>query len=142
MNTEITLPPLSLSKLRLNVLRVVYALTFLTLGSKMWPIIISPDEMLEPFNGIVYAFWAAYSTLMILGVWHPLKMIPLILLQLFYKLVWVLGVAYPLWVAGQFDPMNSALFRSFSIAIIIDLFIIPWPYLFKVHFRKDKDLIS
>jgi hypothetical protein len=138
MNTETIAPQISLSKFRLNLMRAIYGLTFLSLGSQIWPMIFSPDELLQPFNGIVYSFWAAYSALMILGVWHPLKMIPLILLQLFYKSVWMIGVAYPLWAAGQFEPENSELFRSFSIAIIIDLLVIPWSYLIKKHFRKKE----
>lgn len=45
--------------------------------------------------------WASYSLLSIVGVFHPLKMLPLVVFEIIYKLVWLIIVAYPLWSAGQ-----------------------------------------
>ena len=117
-----------ISKIRLYLMQGVYGLTFLSLGLQMWPEIIWPSELIQPLEGVAYSFWAAYSLLMVLGVRHPVKMLPLLVLQFVYKSTWVLGVGLPLWSAGQLEPFESALFRACFIGAVLDLFIIPWSY--------------
>lgn len=68
---------------------------------------------------MAFSFWAAYSTLMILGLRYPLKLLPLLLLQFFYKLVWLVVVAYPLWSASQLRGSSaSGLATIFVIAVV------------------------
>jgi hypothetical protein len=48
-------------------------------------------------------------------------MLPLLLLQLFYKAVWLLAVAHPMW-----SPVRSTgLTHSMAIGVIVDLVGIP-----------------
>jgi hypothetical protein len=67
------------------------------------------------------------SLLAILGILHPLKMIPLLLLQFTYKLIWSVMVAYPMWSAHQL-PQHHELTNIMVKGIFVDLLIIPWPY--------------
>jgi hypothetical protein len=68
------------------------------------------------------AFGAALSALAILGVIHPIKMLPLPLLQLVYKLIWLSMVAFPLWSKNQLnDPETIRLARIF-FAVNVDRF--------------------
>jgi hypothetical protein len=60
----------------------------------------------------------------------PLKFVPLLLLQLIYKPIWIILVALPLFLKGQFPLYVVALTVIFSIYIIGDLIAIPFPYLF------------
>jgi hypothetical protein len=43
---------------------------------------------------------AAFATLAGLGIFRPLKMLPILLLEIFYKVLRLLVVAYPLRSAG------------------------------------------
>ncbi len=124
-----------LSKTRMLLMKGLYLLTFLTLGHSAWSALLFPTEPWIPLEGVAFSFWAAYATIMGLGVRYPIKMLPLLLLQLFYKSVWLLWVAYPLWSAGEMNLSQSGLFRSFAIAIPIDLLVIPWRYVWR-HFAK------
>ena len=36
-----------------------------------------------------------------LGIIRPLKMLPILLLEIFYKVLWLILVAYPLWSQGK-----------------------------------------
>ena len=36
-----------------------------------------------------------------LGIVRPLKMLPIVLLEIFYKVLWLILVAYPLWSKGK-----------------------------------------
>lgn len=128
-----------ISPFRLHLMRAVYLLTFLALGYEVWPQLIRPDAPLKPLEGVALSFWAAYSGLMLLGVRHPLKLLPLMLLQMLYKTVWLLAVALPLSSAGSLDPTAKEMTTSFAIAIAIDLVAIPWPYVFSQYFNGPGD---
>ena len=127
-----------ISKLRLYALRLLYLLTCVGLAPSTWMGIINPGGLWEPLPGVAMSFWAAYSVLMGLGVFFPVKMLPLVLLQLFYKSTWVLGIGLPLWFAGTLEPLSDELFMACLIGATVDLLVIPWPFLFKKYFRSDQ----
>ncbi len=121
------------SRFRLWLMRALYLLTFIGLAYDNWYTIFFPSEQLDTLSGVAISFWASYSLLMALGIRFPLKMLPLILLQLLYKSAWIIGVYLP---ARSSDSLNSSLEEFFSIciaAIIIDLVVIPWSYVCKTY---------
>ncbi|MCI0349136.1 MAG: hypothetical protein L0Z53_06885 [Acidobacteriales bacterium] len=124
-----------LSKVRLYAMRFIYLGTGIFVGINAWTALITRTTPWDPLHGIAFSFWAAYSVLMLLGVRFPVKMLPLLLLQLFYKLTWLIAVAYPLWLGGQWNPWGSALFRSCAIAAVVDLIVIPWPFVFQNYLK-------
>lgn len=63
-------------------------------------------------------------------------MIPLLLIQFGYKLIWLIMVGYPLWSANHSAPF-SELTRANLIGIILDLILIPWPYVIKNFVLKN-----
>jgi hypothetical protein len=78
--------------------------------------------------GVTGSVNIAFAILSILGLRSPLKFVPVLLLQLCYKVVWFLGVALPLLVAGKFPSyaiLHSAIFATY---IIGDLIAIPFSY--------------
>jgi hypothetical protein len=128
------------SKFRYYLLKFYYLLIFLALGIQAWSEIITHKGLWLPLPGVAYGFWAAFATLLILGLLHPLKMIPLLLLQFFYKLIWLIIVAYPLWSANQLtgsDELTNIMFKG----VIVDLLVLPWIYVFKNYIflaKKNK----
>jgi len=87
------------SMFRLYLMRLLYLLNFVMLGLSVWPEIISHAGAWDPVKGVAFSFWAALSVLSGLGLRYPLKMLPLLLLQLLYKSIWVIAIALPLWSA-------------------------------------------
>ncbi len=127
------------SKLRLILLRIFYVLLFVGLGSKVWPVIFTRGESWEPLAGIAFSFWAALSALAILGLRYPLKMLPLLLLQMLYKTIWLLAVALPLWRAGKFNATAHELFVVCAVGVVGDLIVIPWRYVLDSYVLKPKN---
>jgi hypothetical protein len=68
-----------------------------------------------------------------------LKVLPLLMMQLFYKSVWLLAVGLPLRSAGQLDPVAAELFSVCAIGLVVDLIVIPWPYLLANYVKKPGD---
>jgi len=122
---------------RQHLMRLVYVLTFVGVGPRAWSTLVTQATPWDPLRGVAFSFWAAYATLMILGLWNPLKMVPLLLLQLLYKSVWLLAVAIPLAKAGPLDATAASLVRIFVIAVVVDLVAIPWPYVMAHYIRKS-----
>ena len=127
------------STLRLYVLRAVYLLNFVFLGINVWPALFRPAEPIGLLPGVAFAFWAALSTLCALGLRYPLKMLPVLFMQLFYKTVWLLAIALPLWSSGQWTAGATAMFKGMVMGAVADLLVIPWPYVFANYVRKPGD---
>jgi hypothetical protein len=70
-----------------------------------------------------------------LGLRYPLRMLPLLLLQLFYKAVWLLAVALPMWSAVR----STGLTHAMAIGAIVDLVGIPWPYVLANYVKAHGD---
>ena len=127
------------SMLRLYALRLVYLGNFVGLALNVWPALVSPSEPVAPLPGVAFAFWAALSTLSALGLRYPLKMLPVLFMQLFYKSVWLLAVALPLWSSGQWSSSAVGLFKVMVMGVVADLLVIPWPYVLANYVRKPGD---
>lgn len=130
---------IGVSKFRIYLLRFFYLLIFVLLGQEVWSKIFTHKESWEPLPGVAYSFWAAFSVLAILGILHPLKMIPLLLVQISYKLIWLIIVAYPLWSANQLTGSSAQGLAEINLkSIVVDLLVIPWPYVLKNYILKPK----
>lgn len=120
------------STFRLYLMRLLYLLNFVGLGLSVWPAILKHQGLGDPLQAVAVCFWAALSALMGLGLRYPLKMLPLSLLQILYKAIWLTAVALPLRSAGQ----SSNLTKPFVIGVILDLIVIPWPYVLANYVKK------
>lgn len=83
-----------------------------------------------PGLGLYGSFALASGLVAILALRSPLKFVPLLFVQLIYKPIWLVVVAIPLFLKGQFPfhiVVNSVIFLLF---IIGNLIAIPFPYLF------------
>ena len=125
-----------LPKWRLYIMRALYLLTFLGLAYDNWSTIFYPGEQLDALSGVAISFWAAYSLLMVIGVRYPIKMLPLLLLQLLYKSAWLIGTYLPAKSSGLLTDDIELFAGIFIKAIILDFIVIPWPYVYKNYIKN------
>lgn len=57
------------------------------------------------------SFLGALTALSLLGVRHPVRMLPLLLFELAWKLLWALAVWLPLWLAHGVDAQTADRWR-------------------------------
>jgi hypothetical protein len=127
--------PEDVSTLRLYVMRFVYLLNFVLLGLDVWPALFRHPGAWDPVKGVAFSFWAALSLLSGLGLRYPLKMVPLLLLQLLYKTLWLVAVALPMWSAVR----SIDLTRAMVIGVVVDLLGIPWSYVLATYVKERGD---
>ncbi len=120
---------------RLYVLRAMYLLNFVLVGSGVLVSFLNRQKPWEAIPGAAFSFWAALAVLSALGIRYPLRMLPLLFVQLLYKALWLAAVYGPLRAAGR----SSDLALGFSIAIVLDIVVIPWPYVLAHYIQEPGD---
>lgn len=128
----------TVSTLRLYLLRVAYLVLIVGLGLQVWPEIIFRVYSMKIDSGVVVCMLWALSVLSILGLRYPLKMLPLLLFELTWKSAWLLTVALPHWMRGQWNKdLASTTFAISFVVIFIPL--IPWSHVFEQYVKKSGD---
>jgi len=123
------------STLRLYLMRALYLLNFVLGILYVWPGLIRREGLSDPLHVVAISFWAALFTLSALGLRYPLKMLPLIFTQLFYKSVWLIAFGLPLWLAGRTPDLTDGM----VFGVVLDLIVIPWPYVLANYVKERGD---
>jgi hypothetical protein len=118
-----------ISLTRLYVLRAAYALMGFGIALNFWPRVLDHSPSWPLMDGVVVCMLTALSLLALLGLRYPLQMLPVLLFELLWKIVWLSAVALPLWTAGTLDEERAASAVECLVgALLIPL--IPWRYVF------------
>ncbi|MCG3191430.1 MAG: hypothetical protein DIJKHBIC_00658 [Thermoanaerobaculia bacterium] len=115
-----------LSTARIYILRATYLLIVAGLGVDIWPrLLLSP---LSPglAQGVVRSLLAAVTLMAAIGIWQPVKMLPLLLFELSWKSIWLAAVGLPVWFTGSMDPATWETFKACLLGLIIFPPVIPW----------------
>ncbi|MBI2382011.1 MAG: hypothetical protein HYV16_14755 [Gammaproteobacteria bacterium] len=120
---------------RINIyaLRLLFTLMLVFLGKDSWTHILSHETPWEPMEAMAWSIWAAYASLALLGLLHPVKMIPLLLLEIFYKVLWLLMVAYPLWSDNQLAGSSAEGMTYAFLWVILAIIAVPWGYVLRSY---------
>lgn len=119
---------------RLHLLRAIYLLMALGAGYLNWSQIIDPDQSWKLMEGVVVTMLAAMSALALLGLRHPLRMLPLIFWEIAWKLIWLARVAFPAWQNGTIDEAIAANIVATGMVVII-IAVVPWDYVWRVYVK-------
>jgi hypothetical protein len=126
-------------KIKWGRLRFMYWYTIIGAGSFGLGIILIPDTMRSIFGwpdqdpivyGITGSVFLAFGLISVLGLRSPLKFVPILLLQLCYKSIWIVGVILPMLVLGDFPSYGILSLVIFLTYIVGDLLAIPFSYVF------------
>ncbi len=115
------------SVIRLNLLRACYALMFVGLGIVILPQALFGAADLPIQTGATNAILAALGLTCGFGIIAPLRMLPLLVFEVAWKLLWCLFVALPLWATGRFDTEAADILFACAFALPF-IAIIPWRY--------------
>lgn len=126
------------AKYKIYLLRLLFMLTFLLVGKASWTYLLTYEGPWDPLHAVAFCVWASYSTLSVLGLKHPLKMLPIVFFQIFYKVLWLMVVAYPLWSENQLSgsPVEELTYTFLWVALTI--IALPWKYAFKKYVFEGK----
>jgi hypothetical protein len=128
-----------LSATRLNVMRFGYLFMAVGLALVKWPLILSGEVASLPvFEGVVAALLTAMSLLAIVGLRYPVRMLPILLFESLWKLIWLAVVGLPHLVAGDMDTAMTGVFVSVSLVVVI-LAVTPWDFVWQRYVKAPGD---
>jgi hypothetical protein len=126
------------SPLRLWVMRAMYLIMALGIGNMIWPLILSHASTVPRMTGVAWSLIGTIGLLALLGLRYPLQMLPLLLVELTWKAIWLAAFALPRWLDGTLDAaMRTSVFETSFGALL--LLVIPWRYLWANYVLRPGD---
>lgn len=119
--------------IKIYVMKLFFLLMFLFVAKDAWTKLITHSGEWNVEIAVAWCAIAAYTTLSGLGIFHTLKMLPIMLFMFLYKGLWLLFVAYPLWKSGKLIGSEAEGWAQIFILIVIPIIFTPWKYVFKTY---------
>ena len=126
-----------LSTRRLNVMRFGYAFMGVGLAIVKWPLLFQASSV-PVMDGVVTCLLTAMSLLAFLGLRYPARMLPILLFEVAWKVLWMAIVAVPHLVSGDMNAAISDVLFSSSFVVVI-VAVIPWGYVWRRYVRTPGD---
>ena len=127
----------SLSLRQLYALRIGYLVLGLGLAAVKVPLFLN-HEPWTLTEGVMQCMLAALSILALAGLRYPVQMLPVLLFESAWKLIWLGVVALPMSISGEMDP--ATLDNTYKcVWVLIILAVIPWRYVFTYYVTKRGD---
>ena len=126
-------------RISIYLLRLVFILMFFVLGKDTWTHILTHQGVWDPTDAVAWCIWTAFATLAGLGIIRPLKMLLILLLEIFYKVLWLVVVAYPLWSNGTLAGSRAEGTTAAFLWVILPIIAVPWGYVLATYIYKPKD---
>jgi hypothetical protein len=123
---------------RLNLMRVGYAVMGVGLAVVKWPIVIGYDRSTPLYEGIVAVLLTAMSLLALLGLRYPVRLLPILLFESLWKLIWLTVVALPAVAAGDVDAAMREVIVNCLVVVIV-FAVVPWRYVWQHYVTAKGD---
>jgi hypothetical protein len=135
--TAPTATEIHLSRGRLHAMRAGYLLMGVGLAFVKWPLL--PEAHTLPlFEGVTLGLLTAMSLLALLGLRYPVKLLPLLLFESAWKLLWLGLVALPRVASGGLDAATAEVAVNCSLVVFI-VAVTPWPVVWRTYVTAPGD---
>ncbi|MBB2899982.1 hypothetical protein FHR75_000770 [Kineococcus radiotolerans] len=112
---------------RLHLMRVGYLLLGPVLAVVQWPSLVDDLGERPLMDGVVVCLLSAMSLLALAGLRHPVAMLPVLVFESVWKLLWLALVALPAALDGDLDAATRELAAS-CLWVIVVLAVVPWRF--------------
>jgi hypothetical protein len=127
---------------RLYVLRAAYLLIGLGQGARTWPAILHHARPWDLWHGVATSFFGALTVLCLVGVRYPVRMMPLLIFEFTWKLIWVLAAWLPPYLSHTLDPDVADQFWSIFLGVVIVPLVLPLGYIWKTYVTTPGDRLK
>lgn len=88
--------------------------------------VFGESAQIDAYLKVLGAIWAALGALAVAGLLYPSAFVPILLLQLVYKSIWLICVAIPAFLNGNREPAFLFLTILFLIWVVALLAVVPF----------------
>jgi hypothetical protein len=124
------------------MLRTFYFLMTALVATEAWSVILAHQGPWDHVRAVAWCVWATYPTLALLGLLHPLRMLPLMLFTIGYKALWLAVVAYPLWRAGTLAGSPAEEMTKVFLMTPLLIAAVPWGYVLRHYVLPARARVS
>jgi hypothetical protein len=130
---DLALAHREVSLVRLHVLRAAYLLLVVGIGAMVLPPLVShaPNA-----RGVIPSLLAGVGVLALLGLRHPLQMLPLLMFELVWKAIWLFVFGIPQWFSGELPPTFADDFKAITAGVVLMPIVIPWGHVWRHYVKK------
>lgn len=126
------------STLRLYLLRAMYLLLAVGLGLTIWPGILAPANA-SHMGSVVRSMLGALALMALWGLRYPVKMLPLLLFELAWKVIWVVAFGLGPWLGGGLDAARQETLFECLMGVVLVPLVVPWGYVFRKYIKAPGD---
>ncbi|CAM4297437.1 hypothetical protein [Pseudoalteromonas byunsanensis] len=123
-------------KVRLNFLRAMYVFIVIGLGLSNTPEAISEMGRAADSYTVINAMLMGFMILALVGVFFPLKMLPILMFELLWKVIWLAMFALPIHLSAGLDEYATDVAFACFIGVVLTPLVLPWRYIFKTYFVR------
>jgi len=106
---------------------------FLFLGYDSWTHILHHTGPWDSANCAAWFMWASCAFVAGIGIWRPLKMLPIVLFEIIYKTAWLVVIAYPLYQRNELAGSPAEGMAHNFMLVILPIVAMPWRYFFRTY---------
>jgi hypothetical protein len=132
-----TAPSIQPSLVQLNLMRVGYLLMGVGLAVVKWPLLAQAREM-PLYEGVTLCLLVAMSLLALLGLRYPVRLLPVLLFETTWKLLWLGLVALPHGMIGDVDAAEAQVIVNCSLIVVV-IAVTPWRFVWARYVRARGD---
>lgn len=117
-------------------LRLIFLAIATILGAQQWGYILEEGTAeWSNWRGLGHLMLATLSVLAIAGIFHPLKLLPVMLYEIAWKFLWLMIIALPAWLDGRDVPTIVDVWSS-AFGIVLVIILVPWRYVWWRYFAQ------
>jgi hypothetical protein len=124
-----------ISLARLYALRLAYLILGGGLLAVKWPLLIGHGLDWPLWESVSTSLLGALALLAVLGLRYPLQLLPILLFELLWKIIWGALVFLPVWQAGEISDAVATIANNCLVVILL-VPLIPWDYVVANYVRS------
>jgi len=128
--------------IHIYLLRLFYFLMAAFVATDAWRVILTHQGPWDHVRAVAWCVWATYPTLALLGLLHPLRMIPLMLFTIGYKSLWLAAVAWPLWRSGTLAGNPAEEMTGVFLMTPLLIAAVPWGYVLRHYVLPTRTRVA
>ena len=122
-----------LSRKRQNLMRGGYLFVGAGLAVVKWPLLPKAHTM-PLYEGVTLCLLTAMSLLFLIGAFRPLQLLPVLVLETIWKVLWLSIVALPRAANGRLNDAATDVAFNCSLVVLV-IAVTPWDVVWRRYLR-------
>ena len=104
----------------------------------MAEVVVQGVSSLPLFEGVVACLLTAMSLLAFLGLRYPATLLPILLFEVIWKVIWIAAVGAPHLIADDLEAATRTVLINCSLVVVI-IAVVPWGFVWRRYVRTPGD---